>query len=185
MGKQFDTLSESLLAFIAAQKIFFVGTATADSRVNVSPKGMDALRVLSGNRVLWLNLTGSGNETSAHVQHNKRMTIMFCAFEGAPLILRLYGNARVIHQNDADWLALYSHFEPLPGARQIFDLSVDMVQTSCGMGVPYYTYTGDRPMLAEWATKKGEQGLQQYWENKNQLSIDNIPSHIVKKNLHT
>ena len=108
---------------------------------------------------------------------------MFCAFEGAPLILRLYGSARVIHQNDADWQALYSHFEPLPGARQIFDLSVDMVQTSCGMGVPYYTYTGDRPMLAEWATKKGEEGLQQYWENKNQLSIDNIPTHIVKKNL--
>ena len=185
MGKQYDTLSETLIGFITAQKVFFVGTATADSRVNVSPKGMDALRVLSGNRVLWLNLTGSGNETSAHVQYDKRMTIMFCAFEGAPLILRLYGSARVIHQNDADWPALYSHFEPLPGARQIFDLSVDMVQTSCGMGVPYYTYTGDRPMLEEWATKKGEEGLQQYWENKNQSSIDNIPTHIVKKNLHS
>ena len=118
MGKQYDTLSETLLAFIAAQKIFFAGTATADSRVNVSPKGMDALRVLSGNRVLWLNLTGSGNETSAHVQYDKRMTIMFCAFEGEPLIFRLYGNARVIHQKDADWQEFYSHFEPLPSLRK-------------------------------------------------------------------
>ena len=185
MGKQFDTLSESLLAFIEAQKIFFVGTATADSRVNVSPKGMDALRVLSGNRVLWLNLTGSGNETSAHVQHDPRMTIMFCAFEGAPLILRLYGSARVIHQNDADWQELYSHFEPLPGARQIFDLSIELVQTSCGMGVPYYTYAGERPMLGDWAVKKGDEGLRQYWKEKNQLSIDDIPTHIVEKNINS
>ncbi len=185
MAKQYEVLSEAQLEFIAAQKVFFVGTATADSRINVSPKGMDTFRVLSSNRVLWLNLTGSGNETSAHVQHDKRMTIMFSAFEGAPLILRLYGSARVIHQNEADWQEIYSHFEPLPGARQIFDLSVDMVQTSCGMGVPLYTYKGDRSMLEEWATKKGEEGLQQYWENKNQSSIDNIPTHIVKKNLHS
>jgi len=156
MGKQYDTLSETLLAFIAAQKIFFAGTATADSRVNVSPKGMDALRVLSGNRVLWLNLTGSGNETSAHVQHDKRMTIMFCAFEGAPLILRLYGSARVIHQKDADWQELYSHFEPLPGARQIFDLSVNMVQTSCGMGVMYYMYGGAGLCWRNGRQKKGK-----------------------------
>ncbi len=185
MGKQFNTLSETLLAFIAAQKIFFVGTATADSRVNVSPKGMDALRVLSGNRVLWLNLTGSGNETSAHVQHDPRMTIMFCAFEGAPLILRLYGSARVIHQNDSEWQELYSHFNPLPGARQIFDLSIELVQTSCGMGVPYYTYAGERPLLEDWAVKKGDEGLRQYWKEKNQLSIDDIPTHIVEKNINS
>jgi Pyridoxamine 5'-phosphate oxidase len=183
MGKQYKELSETLIGFIAAQKVFFVGTATADSRVNVSPKGMDALRVLSGDRVLWLNLTGSGNETSAHVQHDPRMTIMFCAFEGAPLILRLYGNARVIHQNDAEWQELYSFFQPLPGARQIFDLSIELVQTSCGMGVPYYTYERERPMLADWAIKKGNEGLRQYWEEKNQLSIDEIPTHIVEKNI--
>lgn len=115
MAKQYEELSETQLAFIAAQKVFFVGTATADSRVNVSPRGMDAFRLLSGNRVVWLNLTGSGNETSAHVQHDPCMTIMFCAFEGAPLILRLYGSARVIHQNDSGWQELYSHFKPLPG----------------------------------------------------------------------
>ena len=183
MAKQYDTLSEPLQAFIAAQKVFFVGTATADSRVNVSPKGMDAFRVLSNNRVIWLNLTGSGNETSAHVQQQPRMTVMFCAFEGAPLILRLYGSARVIHQNDTEWPALIAHFKPLPGARQIFDLSIELVQTSCGMGVPYFSHAGERPMLADWATKKGDTGLQHYWEEKNQLSIDNIPSHIIEKNI--
>lgn len=123
MGKLYDALSEPLLEFIAAQKVFFVGTATTDSRVNVSPKGMDSFRTLSSKRVIWLNLTGSGNETSAHVQQDPRMTILFCAFEGGPLILRLYGTARVIHQNDKEWQELFSHFKPLPGARQLFDLS--------------------------------------------------------------
>src|SRR5512142_2937750 len=129
MGKQYDTLSPQLTEFIAQQKIFFVGTATDDSRVNVSPKGMDSLRVLGGNRVIWLNLTGSGNETAAHVQLNPRMSIMFCAFEGPPLILRLYGTARVVHPHDADWPALAGRFDALPGARQIFDLAVELVQT--------------------------------------------------------
>ena len=183
MAKQYDTLSELLQAFIAAQKIFFVGTATADSRVNVSPKGMDSLRVLSNTRVLWLNLTGSGNETSAHVQQDPRMTLMFCAFDGAPLILRLYGTARVIHQNDPEWSALFAHFTPLPGARQIFDLAIELVQTSCGFGVPYLTYKEERPMLADWATKKGDDGVRNYWQEKNQLSIDNIPTHIIEKNI--
>ncbi len=183
MAKQYDALTEPLLAFIAAQKVFFVGTATANSRINVSPKGMDSFRTLSGKRVLWLNLTGSGNETSAHVQHDPRMTIMFCAFEGAPLILRIYGTARVIHQNDSEWPELFSHFQPLPGARQIFDLSVELVQTSCGFGVPYLSYQGERPLLSDWAIKKGDEGLRQYWEEKNQLSIDSIPTHIIEKNI--
>ena len=182
MGKQLDALTEPLQAFIAAQKVFFVGTATADSRVNVSPKGMDTLRVLSNNRVVWLNLTGSGNETSAHVQQDPRMTLMFCAFEGAPLILRLYGKARVIHQNDQEWSVLYSHFTPLPGARQIFELAIELVQTSCGFGVPYLTYKQERPLLADWATKKGDDGVRNYWQEKNQVSIDNIPTHIIEKN---
>src|SRR5665647_90748 len=183
MGKQYDALSEPLHAFIAAQKIFFVGTATAVSRVNVSPKGMDSFRVLSDKRVVWLNLTGSGNETSAHVQQDPRMTIMFCAFEGAPLILRLYGTARVIHQNDQEWTELYSHFTPLPGVRQIFDLSIELVQTSCRFGVPYLTYKEERPLLADWATKKGVEGVRNYWQEKNQVSIDDIPTHIIEKNI--
>lgn len=182
MGKRYDELNDTLIEFISKQKIFFVGTATADSRVNISPKGMDSLRVLGKNRVVWLNVTGSGNETAAHVQIAPRMTIMFCAFEGQPLILRLYGNASVVHKNDANWDALYALFEPLPGSRQIFDLSIDLVQTSCGMAVPYFSWEGDRELLNEWAVRKGDAGVTGYWEEKNQLSLDQIPTHIMKKN---
>lgn len=183
MGKRYDALTDKHIQFIAEQKIFFVGTATADSRVNVSPKGMNSLRVLDANRVAWLNVTGSGNETSAHVQQHPRMTLMFCAFEGDPLILRLYGHAKVIHHNDPAWAVLFPQFSPLPGARQIFDLAIDLVQTSCGMAVPYYAYEGDRELLNEWAKKKGDDGLKQYWEEKNQLSLDQIPTNIIKKSL--
>ncbi len=179
MGKQFSALSENHIKFIADQKIFFVGTATADSWVNVSPKGMDSLVVMDSSRVVWLNVTGSGNETSAHIQQMPRMTIMFCALEGQPLILRLYGKAKVVHWGDSEWNELYSKFKPLPGARQIFDLKLDLVQTSCGMAVPYFSYEGDRELLSDWATKKGNAGLAEYWEEKNQISIDGIPTHIT------
>ncbi len=182
MGKQHEALTEPLIEFIEKQKMFFVGTATENSRVNVSPKGMDSLRVLSNRRVMWLNVTGSGNETSAHVQQCPRMTLMFCAYEGTPLILRLYGTASVIHINDENWEEFYSLFNPLPGARQIFDLSIDMVQSSCGMAVPYYDYAGERELLNEWAVYKGDDGIRQYWIEKNQTSIDNIPTYIVRKN---
>ncbi len=182
MGQQFTELSDKHIQFIAEQRIFFVGTATADSRVNISPKGMDSLRVLSGNRVVWLNVTGSSNETSAHVQQSPRMTIMFCAVDGPPLILRLYGTAKVVHKSDSEWNNLFSLFKPLPGARQIFDVTLDLVQTSCGMAVPYYSYVGDRELLSDWATKKGEDGLKRYWEEKNQISIDGIPTNVVAKN---
>lgn len=184
MAKQYPALTEQLTDFIAQQKVFFVGTATADSRVNVSPKGMDTLRVLNDQRVIWLNVTGSGNETAAHTQQNPRMTIMFCAFDEPPMILRLYGSARVVHQKDADWPALFAHFAPLPGARQIFDLSIDLVQTSCGMGVPCFDYVETRKeRLADWARKKGDEGIRRYWEEKNRISIDHIPTHIVEKNI--
>lgn len=182
MGRQYNELSNKDIQFISQQKLFFVGTATADSRVNISPKGMDSFRVLSESRVIWLNVTGSGNETSAHVQQNPRMTIMFCAFEGEPLILRFYGSAKVIHKNDTEWEELFGMFKPLPGARQIFDLSIDFVQSSCGMAVPYFNYVGERELLSDWAVKKGEDGLKSYWEEKNQQSIDGIPTHIVEKN---
>ncbi len=181
MGQRHNELSERHAQFIAAQKIFFVGTATADSRVNISPKGMDSLRVLGTKRIAWLNVTGSGNESAAHVQRNPRMTVMFCAFEEQPLVLRLYGTAKVIHPRDPAWHDLFALFKPLPGARQIFDLAVDLVQTSCGFGVPYFTYVGEREALAEWATKKGEAGLKKYWEEKNQTSLDGMPTHILAK----
>lgn len=183
MGKQYEALSEQLIEFIAEQKIYFVGTAAGDSRVNVFPMGMDSFRVFNKNRVIWLSVTGSGNETSAHVQQDPRMTIMFCAFEGPPLILRLYGTAKVIHRNDDEWEELFAHFHPLPGARQIFDLSIELVQTSCGMAVPHYAYIGDRELLSDWAKKKGDDGLKQYWAEKNQSSINNVPTNIIAKNV--
>lgn len=183
MGQQFSEIQEKHADFVCHQKLFFVGTATDNSRVNISPKGMDSLRILSKNRVIWLNLTGSGNETSAHIQQHPRMTLLFTAFEGNPLILRFYGDAKVVHRGDAAWDDLYRHFPDSPGARQIFDLNVDLVQTSCGMAVPYYDYVGDRTLLHDWAVKKGGEGLRQYWQKKNQTSIDGLPTQIVEKNI--
>ena len=124
MGKKFPEIEDKQLQFINEQKMFFVGSATADSRINISPKGMDSFRVMDKNRVVWLNVTGSGNETAAHMQRDNRMTIMFCAFEGKPKILRLYGTAQTIHVDDAAWDDCYALFDPLPGARQIFDMHV-------------------------------------------------------------
>ncbi|PPD02664.1 MAG: pyridoxamine 5'-phosphate oxidase [Methylobacter sp.] len=182
MAKQYSELNRKLSDFINAQKLFFVATAAGDSRINLSPKGLDSLRILSNQRLIWLNLTGSGNETSAHVQADPRMTLMFCAFEGAPMILRVYGSARVIHKNDSEWPALFAHFKPLPGARQLFDVAIEMVQTSCGMAVPFYDYAGDRQELVDWAAQRGDDGLQRYWLEKNQTSIDNLPTYIESKN---
>ncbi len=183
MGKRYFEIPDKLKQFIENQKVFFVGTATADSRINISPKGMDSLRVLDANRLVWLNATGSGNETSAHIQENPRMTIMFVALEGNPMILRIYGNAKVIHRNDPEWQDKVTLFGSLPGARQIFDLAVDLVQTSCGMGVPFYDYAGEREQLNEWANKKGEEGIKEYWKEKNQESIDGKPTRIIEKNV--
>lgn len=181
MGQQYSAISDKLKQFIEEQKIFFVGTATADGRVNISPKGMDSLRVLGKNRVVWLNVTGSGNETAAHIQQSPRMTIMFAAFEGAATILRLYGSAKVIHRNDLEWDELLSLFNPIPGARQVFDLTVDLVQTSCGMAVPFLDYVEEREQLKNWADKKGEEGIKEYWEKRNQVSLDGRRTYIMDK----
>ncbi len=172
MGQRYETIPPKMIDFIRRQKLFFVATAAPEGRVNLSPKGMDSLRVLDERRVLWLNVTGSGNETAAHLLESPRMTLMFAAFEGNPLILRLYGRARAIHQGDPEWPSLYSLFNPLPGARQIFDLGVELVQTSCGMGVPLFDFVADREQLNRWAENKGEQGIRAYWEQKNRLSLD-------------
>ncbi len=182
MGQQYSEISDKLKQFIEEQKIFFVGTASADSRVNISPKGMDSLRVLDKNRIVWLNVTGSGNETSAHIQENSRMTIMFVAFDGNPMILRVYGSARVIHKNDQEWNNLYSLFNPISGARQVFDLDVDLVQTSCGMAVPFFDYVEEREQLKKWAIKKGDEGIKNYWQKNNQISLDGKPTNIMDKN---
>ncbi len=176
MAKVFDRITEDLQAFIAAQQMFFVATAplSPTGHVNLSPKGLDSVRVLSPNRVAYLDLTGSGNETSAHLQENGRITLMFCAFQGPPLILRLYGQGRVVLPAASDWQALSALFPDLPGARQIIVAEIDRVQTSCGMGVPHFEYQTQRPELVQWANKKGSDGLQDYWQQKNQVSIDGL-----------
>ncbi|MYF97648.1 pyridoxamine 5'-phosphate oxidase family protein [Candidatus Poribacteria bacterium] len=179
MSKLYKRITPKLQQFIENQKIFFVATATADSKINLSPKGMDSLRVVNESRVIWLNVTGSGNETAAHVQENPRMTLMFTAFEDNPMILRLYGTAKAIHTEDTEWKLLFPLFSPIPGARQIFDLNVELVQTSCGMAVPLYNYVGEREQLNRWAAKKGKEGLKEYWEEKNTVSLDGKPTHFA------
>ncbi len=179
MGKLHGEITGPLRDFITAQKLFFVATAAPQGRVNLSPKGMDTLRVLGPNRVAWLNVTGSGNETAAHLRENPRMTVMFTAFEGPPLILRLYGTARAVHPRDANWEDLVELFPPLPGARQVFDLTVEEVQTSCGMGVPFFDYAGERDDLNRWAEKKGEDGIRDYWRDRNTTSLDGQPTGIL------
>lgn len=176
MATQYDAITDRLADFIRAQQMYFVATAARDGRVNLSPKGLDSLRVLGPNRVVWLNGTGSGNETAAHLLDTPRMTIMFCALAGKPLILRLYGTARAIHPDDAEWADLVALFPPMRGARNIFDLSVDLVQTSCGFGVPLFEYQDQRTLMDDWASKKGEDGLQAYQEQKNRVSIDGFPT---------
>lgn len=178
MGKRFPSIGEKHRAFIEKQHMFFVATAAKDGRVNVSPKGLDSLRVLDDRTVVWLNGTGSGNETAAHLLENPRMTLMFCAFEGNPLILRLYGQAKVYHPRDEAWNEYIGLFPTLLSARQIFRLTVDLVQTSCGFGVPLYGYEGDREQMHTWAENKGEAGIHAYWEEKNTLSLDGQPTQI-------
>ncbi|OQY48597.1 MAG: pyridoxamine 5'-phosphate oxidase family protein [Candidatus Parabeggiatoa sp. nov. 2] len=178
MAKRYTEISEKLQQFIKQQQIFFVGTAASEGRVNVSPKGMDSFRILSPNKVVWLNLTGSGNETAAHLIENDRMTIMFCAFEGNPLILRLYGYANVFHQRDLEWNNLISLFPPQIGARQIIEVNVDLVQTSCGAAVPRFEFVEEREQLKQWLEKKGPEGVRAYWKDRNQVSLDGKPTKI-------
>ncbi len=180
MAKYFKTIDRKLKDFIESQAVFFVATAGEGGRINLSPKGMDSLRVLSEKRVAWLNLTGSGNETAAHLLENSRMTLMFCAFGENPLILRLYGHAIIYHPRDKEWSDLIAVFPTIPGARQIIDLQIDSLQTSCGWAVPFMTFNEERTQLEAWAEKQGEVGVKQYWKNKNQISIDNKPTGILK-----
>lgn len=178
MAKFYTELDNSLRRFIAEQKIFFTASAPNDGRVNLSPKGMDSFRCLDSKTVAYLDLTGSGNETAAHIFENGRLTIMFCSFTEKPLILRLYGRGRVILKNDEDWNRLYSNFTPIVGERQIIVLEIESLQTSCGFAVPVYELKEEREKLVEWAENKGENGLLEYRQTKNQISIDGLPTHL-------
>lgn len=180
MGKLFDQIDDKQAAFIARQPMFFVATAplTADGHVNVSPKGMDSLRVLGPTEVAYLDVTGSGNETSAHLLENGRITFMFCAFEGSPLILRLYGRGRTVLPGSADWDSYAARLPVLVGARQIIAATVEQVQTSCGFGVPLMDFVQARTTLCDWAEQKGEDGLAQYQQQKNVRSLDGLPTAL-------
>lgn len=178
MGKQLDQITPELESFISEQKIFFVATAAETGTVNLSPKGMDSFRILGPNRVMWLNVTGSGNETAAHLLLNDRITVMFCAFEGKPLILRVYGHAKTYHPANAEWHEYFPLFPALEGARQLIDIHVDLVQTSCGMAVPFMDYNREREELNAWARKQGPDGIQNYWARKNMASIDGFDTGI-------
>jgi Pyridoxamine 5'-phosphate oxidase len=178
MAKLFDRLALAHREFIAAQHIFFVATAAATGRVNTSPKGMDSLRVLSPNRILWRNSTGSGNETAGHIAQVNRMTLMWCSFDAQPLILRCYGTARAIHLGDAGWQEANAAFPHDPAARQIFEMEVDLVQTSCGYGVPRMGYEGERDDADIWAAEKGPEGIRAYWAEKNRTTLDGFATGI-------
>lgn len=178
MAKQFKSIDRALQDFIEAQHIFFVGSAAPEGRVNVSPKGMDSLRVLGPNRIAWLNLTGSGNETAGHLLQSPRMTLMWCSFEKRPLILRAYGSARAVHRDSPDWEVLAALFPGGPGQRQVFDMDIEMMQTSCGYAVPFMDFAGPRETLDHWARDKGADGIAAYWREKNTVTLDGAPTGI-------
>lgn len=180
MGSRYQSLRDDLIEFIKEQKLFFVGTAANDGTINVSPKGWDSLRVMDANRIVWRNVTGSGNETAAHLAQNSRMTMMFCAFTGSPKILRLYGQARAFHPRDPEFEALDGLFEPHRSARQLVDFSIELVQTSCGFGVPFFEYQQERDNMDKWLASKGDGDIEDYWEKKNAVSLDGLPTHILE-----
>ena len=178
--KRFEQIEQSHRQFIEAQHMFLVATAAPEGRVNMAPKGQDSLRVMSPNRILWLNLTGSENETAAHLRECSRITLMWCSFAKTPLIIRAYGNASVVHSRDSAWADLASLFPESPGARQIIDVAIDFVLTSCGFGVPLYEFVSQRETLVKWAERQGAEGVRQFWADRNSMSIDGKPTGIFK-----
>jgi len=177
MGKTFSEIDESLRDFVERQHVFFVATApsSVDGHVNCSPKGLDSLRILGPSTVIYLDYTGSGAETIAHVRENGRIVIMFCAFEDAPKIVRFHGKGKAIEPGDAEFDALLGHFTPGPGVRSIIRIEVDRISDSCGFGVPHLRFEDDRTQLPLWTEKKGE-GLDSYRRQKNAASIDGLPA---------
>ncbi len=182
MAKFFETIDEATRKFIGRQKIFFTASAPldGDGHINLSPKGMDTFRILDERTICYLDLTGSGNETAAHVAENGRLTIMFCSFSGAPLILRLYGRGAVAHRETDEFEKLSALFEDFAGVRQIIVLNVEKLQTSCGFAVPEYEFQAEREKLVEWAENKGADGIEKYRREKNQTSIDGLPTGLFE-----
>ncbi len=180
MGKQFDRIEPQHQRFIEEQHMFFTGSAAPDGKVNISPKGMDSLRVMGPNRILWLNITGSGNETAGHLLEHPRMTLMWCSFTKRPQILRTYGVAQTYHEGDPGWQDMLAHFPAHRSARQVFDLSVEMVQTSCGYAVPFMEFVSDRDTMQKWVDDKSDADIRTYWSERNATTLDGKPTGIVK-----
>ena len=174
MGKFSDSLSEQHESFIKAQHLFFVGSAPMhpEGHINLSPKGLDSFRVLAPNRVAYMDIIGSGNETAAHLADNGRITFMFCSFDKVPNILRLYGKGKAVLPGDTEWDELSAHFDIFSSTRQIIAADIHLVQTSCGYGIPLYDYKSERTIHFDWAEKKGEDGLKDYVQEKNSMSLD-------------
>lgn len=177
MADEHESL-EPFTAWIEEQPLFFVATAPSDAggHVNLSPKGLEALRVLGPRSIAYLDLTGSGAETIAHIRENGRVCVLLCAFTGAPRILRIQGSGTVHRPGDETFDGLRAHFGDLPGARSVITVEADRIATSCGYGVPLMTYQGDRRTLPAWAEEKGPEGLATYWRERNAESIDGLPA---------
>lgn len=180
MASVYAGISSELQAFMDRQPLFFVASAplSRDGHINLSPKGLNTFRVLSATQVAYLDLTGSGNETSAHLLENGRITFMFCAFEGAPKIVRLYGHGRIVLPDESEWPGLASLFQTFPGIRQIIVATITRIQTSCGFGVPRMRLESQRDLLPQWAEKKGPTGIIEYRQQKNIRSIDGLPTSV-------
>jgi hypothetical protein len=176
MGRTYDAIDDRMAEFLCAQRVFFVGTAPAEGgHVNVSPKGLDTFAVFGPRTVAYLDLTGSGIETIAHVRQNGRITLLFCAFEGAPRIVRLYGRGRVIPLESAEFATHAERFGSYTSARAIIEVAVDRIADSCGYGIPQYRYESERTQLLEWADRKGPDGVTAYRDDHNATSIDGLP----------
>ena len=180
MSETSSTITPEISSFIEEQQMFWVASAPLSSlgHINLSPKGLDSFRIIEPNLVGYLDLAGSGNETSAHILENGRITLMFCSFGKNPKILRIYGSGRVILPTDQEWGNLIIHFKEMPGTRQLILAEVIQIQTSCGFGVPFYSFEGQRRTLFDWADKKGEDGLKKYIREKNSRSIDGLPARL-------
>jgi len=177
MGKTYAEIDDRLRSFIARQHVFVVASAPTGpgGHVNCSPKGLDTFRILGPTRVAYLDFVGSGVETIAHLRQNGRVVIMFCAFEGPPNIVRLYGRGVAVEPRDPEFAALLAGFDAKPGVRAIVRVDLTRISDSCGYGVPLLRYEGERPQMGEWAERKGEAGLESYQREKNAVSLDGLP----------
>jgi hypothetical protein len=177
MGRTYPTIPDHLASWMEQQPMFFVATAPRDGgHVNVSPKGGDTFRVLSPTEVAYLDLTGSGAETLAHIRENGRLTVMFCSFDAKPQILRLYGQGESVRPGEPGWDGLAARFPEYPGVRSVIRLAVERVATSCGYAVPEMDLVRPRTKLDEWSARKGEDALVDYRAEKNTTSIDGLPA---------